>query len=376
MSLISRQFGSRARAWRAALLACVWLAGACPLARAAAGQDRLDRRQQERIDEANRKEGEALLNLADAAMAGRPAPAGFPLAWRNDFLKAQPGTFVPFTISIDRQKVSAPAGLMYIRAVHRPSTELVPRQGPPASKYAFDAIFPVELQASAGQPIRITRGFAVAPGDYDVYVVVRERPRDPLAGNQRQLKAAVLEVPLAVPDFWTGELATSTVMLANRLDVISGSVSPDELLERPYVIGQHEVEVNFDGRFRRDGELVVVFLIYSPTLTLDKHFDLQVDYHLFERIFPGQPEEPAKDAADHPGARPGERYVSRTNPQRFNPAVMGGLYDGSADRPVLAGQGIPLSSFHQGEYRIGITVTDLLSRKTLSRDVTFTVVGS
>ena len=362
-----RPFASRGTSRGAALVACAWLAGACPLAGVAAEQDPAGRRQQERLDEANRKEGEALLRLADAAMAGRPVSADFPLAWRNDFLKAQPGTFVPFTITIDRAKVSAPTVLMYVRAVRRRSTE---------QRSAFDAIFPVDVQEDPGQPIRITRGFAVAPGDYDVSVAVRERPRDPLAVRQRQLKAAVLKQPLSVPDFWTGELATSSIMLANRLDVIAGSVSPDELLERPYVIGQHEAEVNFDGRFRRTGELVVVFLIYNPTVTPDKHFDLQVDYHLFERAGPGEPPGAARDTGDHPPARPGERYVSRTNPQRFNPDAMGGLYDGSADRPVLAGQGIPLSSFHQGEYRLGITVTDLLSRKTLSRDVTFTVVGS
>jgi hypothetical protein len=42
----------------------------------------------------------------------------------------------------------------------------------------------------------------------------------------------------------------------------------------------------------------------------------------------------------------------------------------------MAGQGILLSSFDEGEYRLGITVTDLLSRTTLARDVTFTVIGS
>ena len=30
---------------------------------------------------------------------------------------------------------------------------------------------------------------------------------------------------------------------------------------------------------------------------------------------------------------------------------------------MMAGQGILLSSFEEGEYRLGITVTDLLSRK-------------
>ena len=68
--------------------------------------------------------------------------------------------------------------------------------------------------------------------------------------------------------------------------------------------------------------------------------------------------------------------MTRTNPQRFTPPVMGAQFDPAAGQPMLAGQGIPLSSFQGGEYRLGITVTDLLSRKKVSRDVTFTVVGS
>ena len=67
--------------------------------------------------------------------------------------------------------------------------------------------------------------------------------------------------------------------------------------------------------------------------------------------------------------------MTRTNPQRFNPSLMGNRFD-PVGAPVLAGQGILLSSFEPGEYRLGITVTDLLSRKSLSRDVTFTVIGS
>ena len=68
--------------------------------------------------------------------------------------------------------------------------------------------------------------------------------------------------------------------------------------------------------------------------------------------------------------------MTRTDPQRFNPALMGPQFDPTAGHPVMAGQGILLSSFPEGEYRLGITVTDRLSRRTLLRDVTFTVVGS
>ena len=45
------------------------------------------------------------------------------------------------------------------------------------AEYPVDAIFPVELTAGEARHARVSRGFSIAPGDYDVYVVVRERPR-------------------------------------------------------------------------------------------------------------------------------------------------------------------------------------------------------
>jgi hypothetical protein len=372
MSLKSGEFASaRRRRMGAAALALVvaasW-AGAVPRAQ---GQ-KPDRRAAGRLEEANRREGEAIIGLADAAMAGRPAPSDFGLGWRNDFFKAQPGTFVPFTITIERGRLKAANALLYVRAASR--TAPAPRAKNEPPRFAFDAIFPVDLSGVAGQPIRITRGFAVPAGVYDIYVVVRERPADPLAAETKGLRAAVLKQPLTVPDFWTGELAASTVMLANRIETVASAVSPDDLLEHPYVIGQNEVDVAMESTFRRDRELIVVFLIYNPTVSPDGRFDVQVDYHVFRRT--GTAEPAAEATGDHPPARRGERYVSRTTPQRFTPASMGAPVDPASGQPLLAGQGILLSSFQEGEYRIGITVTDLLSRKTLSRDVTFTVVGS
>jgi len=55
--------------------------------------------------------------------------------------------------------------------------------------------------------------------------------------------------------------------------------------------------------------------------------------------------------------------------------MMGPGFDPLSGTPVLAGQGILLAAFEPGDYRLEITVRDLLSRKTLSRDVAFTVVG-
>jgi hypothetical protein len=347
----------------------------CPAASGApASQTRTDRRVQERLDEVRRKEGEALLNLVDAAMRGRPDAPDFAIDWRNDFLKAQPGTFVPFTVTVDASKLNASAALLYVRATHRTATPSPEREE--SVRYPFDAVFPVDLSGPAGQPVRISRGFAVQPGEYDVYVALRERASNPLASDQPRLKSAVLKQPISVPDFWTGELTTSTVLLADRIDELPQPVPSSELFERPYVIGQSDVHVAVDASFRKDRELIVVFLIYNPAVTVGGNFDVQVDYHLFRSVPAGTTVHSVVPPGDHPPARSGELYVTRTKPQRFNPSTMGARFDPESGNPVMAGQGILLASFQDGEYRLGITVTDLLSRKTLSRDVTFTVIGS
>lgn len=327
---------------------------------ALAAQPQSERRHQQQVDEALRREGEALLRLADRAMHGPTVPSDLAISWRHDFLKAQPGTFIPFTLTIDRAQVTASSGLLYVRAVQRDHSA-GGREGARHRRtlgFPVDAVFPVELTGPAEEPIRITRGIALAPGDYDLIVVLRERAADPLGLAARGLKAAVLRRTVSVPDFWTGELATSTIMLADRIVALPEPLPAEALQERPYVIGRSDVRVAHGASFRRDRELIVVFVIYNPAVADDGQFDLRVDYQVYRRTSEG------------------ERFVTRTEPQRFTPSALGPRVDPEAGQPIMAGQGILLSSFDDGEYRLGITVTDLLSRKTLSRDVTFSVVGS
>ena len=314
-----------------------------------------DSRTQARADEALRREGEAVIGLADRAMSGKQPPPDFSMTWRNDFLKAQPGTFVPFTITVDVAVRSLPGALMYVRVVARDLSTDKRRQAPP---YSYETIFPLEYDEAPAQPVRIQRGFAVAPGQYTVYVVVRERSSESRGRRDPGPKASVLVQGLDVPDFWTGELTTSTVILADRLETLAAPIPPGRLEEDPYVVGSSRIYPASSTAFRRGSELVVVFLIYNPRVGTDKHFDVQVDYHLYRKN------------------RDGESYVTRTNPQRFNPSLMGPFFDPASGQPVLAGQGILLSEFEAGEYRLGITVTDLVARKTVSRDVAFSVVGS
>jgi hypothetical protein len=372
-----RSTGSGTGSWRAIGLLIVSIAAAAPLHAQQADQPRAPRS----LDDTHRLEGEAIVALADAALAGKNGPADFQVQWQNEFLKAQRGTFIPFTLRIDASRFTKPAVLVYVRAVRRDSpaapfrnerakSPRVRRETPVEEGFAVDAIFPAELAVEPGQIARISRGFTVAAGPYDVFVVVRERAA---AGNPEP-KAAVVKQGLVVPDYGAPGLATSSVIVADRLDVLKEPVPPENLAERPYVIGQNDITPANDRKLRKNEELIVVFLVYNPFVTQDKQFDLQVEYHFFRRN-PGPAGEKDSSAggADRPPAKDGERYFNHTDPQRFNPGILGGQFDPSDGNPVMAGQGVPLSGFEDGEYRLAIRVKDLLAGTSIVRDVLFTV---
>jgi hypothetical protein len=330
-----------------------------------------DRRQLERLEQALRQEGQAIVALADAP-PDRPQPADFTLTWHNDFLKAQTGTFVPFVVTIAPRTVRASAALLYVRAAHPAPPVSDSRDGrrrAPAGEGPvlppFEEIYPVDL---SDQPVRIARGFALPAGEYQVTVVVREREDQ----RGRRRLAAVLRQPLSVPDYAIGTLATSTIMLASRLTVLPEPPPPSTLAERPYVIGTREIEPASDSSFRPSEELIVVFLVYNPVVTPDRQFHLEVEYHFFRKSRAG-PGDQQRGVPAGLSALPGERYFNRTEPQRFNAAILGPPFDPGAGQPVMAGQGVPLAGFPEGEYRLLIRVTDLISKRSLEREVAFTV---
>lgn len=353
-----------------ARVACCVLALAAVGGRLAHAQD--PDRQLRRLEEALRREGDAVVAVADQR---EDRAAGLTLTWRNDFLKAQTGTFVPFVIEVEASERRPPAALLYLRLARRAGRGDIdagrtrgrePRAD--ESVHPFEEIYPVDLVPGDGA-LRIIRGFSVAPGEYDLTVVVRERERDTPRG--RRPLAGVLRQPLDVPDYAGPALTTSTIILADTVTPLDGGIAPDELPSRPYVIGGREIRPARDARLQPNEELIVVFLIYNPAITLDKHFELQVEYHFFRNT--GQGATGAPRAAGLPAARPGEAYFNRTEPQRFNPRLLGRSFDPSAGQPVLAGQGVPLGAFAQGEYRLVITVRDLVSGRSIERQVTFTV---
>ena len=316
----------------------------------------------------------AVVRLADATMSGQPGPTDFPIQFQNDFLRAQNGrVWVPLTLTLDPAKLPASAVTLYLRVAPRGATAPPPpaapdkndknkndknrkdknsdkSAAPAAPAYPYEDISVLDLKPPApGQPVRIVRGLGIAPGSYDLYVVLRERGA---AGDAP--KASVLKQPLEVPNYAGGELTTSSVILADRVEQRPSPLPADQQTEHPYTFGTTEIIVSPEHKFRKSQELLVLLQIYNPSITPDKKFNLEASY-TFYRL----------DGS-------GEKRFNSTEPQALTPDSMGNQFD-PASAAIQAGQAIPLESFPEGNYRLEIKITDKLSTKDLTRTVNFSV---
>jgi hypothetical protein len=360
---------------RAPLLSCAFVT----LAVAVTAAQKPDTARTDSAEELQRREGEAIIAMADAEMAGKRVPSDLTIQWQNDFLKAQRGTFVPFIVTIDVAALTRPSVLLYVRLASRAVAQRVRRPSrtsdrtpPPMTDFPVEEIYPIDVKTTAG-PVRVARGFSAPAGEYDLVVVVRERvdPQQPALPR----RTGILSRRLVLPDFQTGELTTSSVILADRLTVLENPPQDPQPEERPYLIGLSDIQPAADNVFRRGEELVVVFLVYNPFVNEERKFDVEVEYHFFVKTG-GRGDRGIKPPPGvvRPPAQDGERYFNHTKPQRFTPAIMGPQFDPSAGQPLMAGQGVPLASFPEGEYRLAIKVTDIVTSKSILRDVAFTIV--
>ena len=306
----------------------------------------------------------AVYQLVDKVMAGAPAPAPFTIGWHNDFLKAENGLiYVPFTLSIDPAALPKHDVVLYLRVAQRPSADAsaeADTKDQDKDKDKGGAVYPYEDRwfptldsPASGLPLEISRAFAVKAGDYDVYVGICERTKDKKATPVE----AVLKQPLTVPDYWDGELATSSVIVADNVKQLPAPLSAKEQAEQPYTIGRMQITPALDNTFKKSEELSVIFLVYNPALK-DNKPDVAVEYKFSQKT------------AD------GEKYFNRTSPTLLNASTLPPNFDLGAGHQLVAGQSVPLASFPPGDYRLQIEVQDKLAQKTITHDVVFTVAGS
>jgi hypothetical protein len=330
-------------------------------------------------DDAQKKEIQSVVKFVDDAAAGQPASNDLSLTWvREDVLKAQGNKeYVPFTVSLDPTKMSGDRVAFYWRVVAKsaaPAAEAAPAgkadkkddkkddkkkdDKNKKSDYAYEDVTFVPL-AGASNPMRISRSFTVPAGAYDVYLVAKEPTPEKAPKNAPPPKMSLLKQTVEVPDFWNGELNTSTVIIAQRIDPLAAPLTPQQQADRPYALGGMEIVPALDTKFTKKSELSTFMLIYNPKVDANNKPDVSVEYNFYQKQ-QGQ----------------AEKFFNKTNPQNLNAQTLPPQFDLAAGHQLQSGQAVPLASFPEGDYRLEIKVTDKIANKTLTREVNFTVVPS
>jgi len=196
----------------------------------------------------------------------------------------------------------------------------------------------------------------VAPGAYDAYVLIKE-PAASVKNKKAAAKAGLLKVALNVPSYATSELTTSSLIVTNMLAVLKAPPSPAELAANPYLFGSTVVMPSLDSKFSKNDELNVFFFIYNSGLDADGKPDVTVDYNFYQRT---------GDA---------EKFFNKTPALELNAKTLPSTFDGRAGHQLPGGQGLPLASFPEGEYRLEIKIVDKLAGKTKIETCRFTVTG-
>jgi hypothetical protein len=327
-------------------------------------------------DEAQKKEIANIVKIVDDLSAGQPPANDLSLSWlREDVLKAQGNKeYVPFTVQVDSSKVAGPNVAFYWRVVAK-NPAAVAAVDPNAKKddkkdkdkdkdkgkkpdYAYEDISFVPV--TAGQsPIRISRSFTVPAGSYDVFLVAKEPTPDKAPKNAPPPKVSAIKQSVTVPDFWNGELATSSVIIAQRIDPLPAPLTPQQQADRPYALGMMEIVPTFETKFTKKAELSTFMLIYNPKVDSANKPDVSVEYNFYQKL----------------GGAP-EKFFNKTNPQNLNGQTLPPNFDLAAGHQLQSGQAVPLASFPEGDYRLEIKVTDKIANKTLTREITFTVSPS
>lgn len=296
------------------------------------------------------QEIEQVVKIVDGVMAGQPAPTDITMTLEPFFMKSQEQrTFVPFVLTVNNAP-AAPAAL-YIRVVN-PSAEPDPKAK--KVEYPWDDIH--FLTADKVAPM-LHRVFMAPAGTYDVYVAYKERAPEKNAPRGFVPKVGVLKTSVTVPDFYNGELNTSTILVAEKVNMLSAPINPDEARERPFVFGLQELVPATDMEFKKSEELSIFFQVYNAGLDQAGKPNLTLEYE-FHRTENGA-----------------EKFFNKTNPQQVNATNLPPQFDPSKF-PVPGGITVPLASFGEGEYRLNIKITDAAANKTLTRDVKFTVKGA
>ncbi len=295
--------------------------------------------------------GVSLVDLVDEYVELGIGPRDFALTLGADFFKTGAlRTYAPYTVTFDASALDATSMMLYVRLVERGVAAAQP-DGTAAQPVAFEDLVLVDVSApESGGPIRISRAFAVNPGDYVVYLALREQ------GKTEGAKSSILQQTLTVPDFSADTLSTSSVMLVERMGTRPAALTPAEQLRRPYTIGTMEIVPAWRSTYATSDTLTTLFIIYGPATAADTNRpNVTVDYDFYQR----------SDGS--------ESYFNRAPRQTFDAETLPIGFDLALGHQLVAERSVPLQAFPAGDYRVDIRVTDRVSGQSLGHDVFFSV---
>ena len=329
-----------------ALVVALVVSATLAAAQTAPKQDNKKRSKQEQ------QEIEQLVKLVDGVMAGQPAPTDITMTLEPFFMKSQEQrTFVPFVLSVNNAPKTDAA--LYVRVVN---PEKQPDPKAKKVEYPWDDIHFVPAAQLAGDPVKLNRVFMATAGSYDVYIAFKERLPEKAPKNAVP-KMGVLKTQVKVPDYYNGELATSTILVADKVNMLTAPINPDEARERPFVFGMQELLPAPDMEFKKAEELSIFFQVYNAGLDSAGKPNLQLEYEF------------------HKTEGTGEKFFNKTNPQVVNAGSLPPQFD-PTKFPVPGGITVPLASFAEGNYRLNVKITDKANNnKVLSQDIKFVVKG-
>jgi hypothetical protein len=182
-------------------------------------------------------------------------------------------------------------------------------------------------------------------------------------------KTSVIKQSVTVPDFWNGDLNTSSVIVTQRIEPLAAPLTPQQQLERPYALGGMELVPALGLKFSKKDELSTFILIYNSQTDTTNKPNVTIEYNFCQAAAGNQPKEGEPCKA-------GEKFFNKTTPQALNATTLPPQFDMALGHQLQSGQAVPLASFPEGEYRLEIKVTDKVSNKTVVKDVSFTVSAS
>jgi hypothetical protein len=299
------------------------------------------------------------------------------ISWElNHFVKGQTDTYVPFTLNVDRASVAGGAAV-YIRIVTAEQADNFAQtmakmaaaaqsgkgsQSAARPMFAWDSINFVDVPEDG----RISRAVQLKPGQYAMFLAVKEKTPASAAKNDRRnndknapaapsAKVGILRHDLTVPDYTANELTTSSIIVARSVEQIAAPAGDQEA--NPYTFGPMKITPSVDGKFTKKDELNVIFWIYGAQATSSGKPDVTIDFNFHQRLAEG------------------EKYFNKTAPQQLNAQTLPAEFNVAAGHQLPGSLVVPLASFPAGDYRLEIKVTDKASGKSVTQNANFSVQG-